>query len=68
MKRTLITIVLGIVLFIILSATAESQENTSTDPVWDYCQKHYPEMTYDEYLDWFTETDEYEELYNSLMD
>lgn len=68
MKRTLITIVLGIVLFIILSATAEPQENTSTDPVWDYCQKHYPEMTYDYYLDVFTETDEYEELYNSLID
>lgn len=66
MKRTLITIVLGLLLFITLALTTDPQ-NPSTDPVWDYCKVHYPEMTYDEYLDWFTETDEYEELYNSLI-
>lgn len=67
MKRTLIITILGIILVTILSATTEP-EKPSTDPVWDYCQQHYPEMTYDEYLDWFTETDEYEELYNTLID
>lgn len=65
MKRTLIIAILAIVLLIILSATSKS-ENNSLDPVWDYCQVHYPEMTYDYYLDVFTESDEYEELYNSL--
>lgn len=66
MKKTLITLILGITLLSILSVTTEP-EKPSIDPIWDYCQEHYPDMTYDYYLDVFTETDEYEELYNTLI-
>ena len=66
MKKTLITLILGITLLSILSAST-APEKPSIDRIWDYCQEHYPDMTYDYYLDVFTETDEYEELYNTLI-
>lgn len=68
MKRTLITVCLAISLFTILSVTRTEDNTQSTDPVWDYCQVHYPDMTYDYYLDVFTESDEYEEIYNNLTE
>lgn len=64
--KTLITSILAIILLISLSSI-EYNNDSPTDPVWEYCKAEY-NMTYDYYLDVFIETDEYTDLYNSLME
>lgn len=70
MNKTLILTAIAIIAILIINTNAypSIEENPSIDPVWEYCQEHYPDMTYDFYLDCFTETDEYYDLYQALMD
>lgn len=65
MKRTLITLV-AFISILTIGSSLEYKAEASIDPVWEYCKAEY-NMDYDYYLDVFTETDEYEELYNALM-